>query len=308
MKTIKPFIKWVGGKTQIIEDVISKFPKTMNNYHEPFLGGGSVLLALLSQRNDDYITIENKIYASDLNESLINLYINIKDNCDDFLKEIFKITNIYSNLNSDGPINRKPLNEEQALTSQESYYYYIRNLFNNLKDCPDGPKSAVLKSAYFLFLNKTCFRGIYREGPNGFNVPFGHYKNVSIYEEEHIKEISELIQPVIFRTQSFIQSFYYCESDDFVYLDPPYVPEKATSFVGYTADGFDLTHHQNLFKISNILIKDRIKYLMSNSNTLLVIDSFKNSENVSIEAIIVRRAINSKSPDATTSEVLIKNY
>ncbi len=301
MKTIKPFLKWVGGKTQIIEEVISKFPKTMNNYHEMFLGGGSVLLALLSQRNEDYITIENKIYASDLNENLINLYINIRDNCEEFLKEISKITQIYSNLNPDGIINRKPLNEEQALTSQESYYYYIRHLFNNSE-----PK--VLKSAYFLFLNKTCFRGVYREGPNGFNVPFGHYKNVSIYEEEHIKEVSELIQPVIFRTQSFIESFSYCESEDFIYLDPPYVPEKSTSFVGYTSDGFDLLNHQNLFKICNVLTKDKIKYLMSNSNTLLVVDSFKDEENVNIEAISVRRAINSKNPDATTSEVLIKNY
>jgi DNA adenine methylase len=301
MKTIKPFLKWVGGKTQIIEDVINKFPKSMNNYHEPFLGGGSVLLALLSQKNEDYIIIENKIYASDANENLINLYINIKDNVEEFIKEISKITKIYSKLNSDGPVNRKPLNEEEALKSQESYYYYIRNIFNN-------SEPSVLKSAYFLFLNKTCFRGIYREGPNGFNVPFGHYKNVSIYEEEHLKEVSEIIQPVIFRKQSFVESFCYCENGDFVYLDPPYVPEKATSFVGYTSDGFDLTHHQNLFKICNVLIKDNIKYLMSNSNTLLVVDSFKDQEKVSIDAIVVRRAINSKSPDATTSEVLIKNY
>lgn len=301
MKTVKPFLKWVGGKTQIIEDVISKFPKSMNNYHEPFLGGGSVLLALLYQKNEDYIIIENKIYASDANENLINLYINIKDNIEEFIKEISKITKIYNELNSNGPVNRKPLNEEEALKSQESYYYYIRNLFNN-------SKPSVLKSAYFLFLNKTCFRGIYREGPNGFNVPFGHYKNVSIYEEEHLKEISELIQPVIFRTQSFINSFSYCENEDFVYLDPPYVPEKAKSFVGYTSDGFDLIHHQNLFKICNILIKDNIKYLMSNSNTLLVVESFKDQENISIEAINVRRAINSKNPDATTTEVFVKNY
>lgn len=307
MKIVKPFLKWVGGKTQIIEDVINKFPKTMNNYHEMFLGGGSVLLALLSQRNEDYITVENKIYASDLNENLINLYIDIKDNCEEFLKEISKITQIYSNLNPDGVINRKPLNEEQALTSQESYYYYIRYLFNNFKQKKFSEPS-VLKSVYFLFLNKTCFRGVYREGPNGFNVPFGHYKNVSIYEEEHIKEVSELIQPVIFRTQSFVESFSYCESGDFVYLDPPYVPEKASSFVGYTSDGFDLVNHQNLFKICNVLIKDKIKYLMSNSNTLLVVDSFKDQENISIEAVSVRRAINSKNPDATTSEVLIKNY
>ena len=134
------------------------------------------------------------------------------------------------------------------MTSQESYYYWIRYNYNNLSI---EEKTDIIGSAMFIFLNKTCFRGIYRIGPHGFNVPFGHYKNVSIYEETHIKEISELIQPVIFRTQSFIQSFYYCESDDFVYLDPPYVPEKTTSFVGYTADGFDLTQHQNLFKICN---------------------------------------------------------
>jgi DNA adenine methylase len=182
--------------------------------------------------------------------------------------------------------NRKPANKEEALTSQESYYYWIRSQFNLEK-----------RTSMLLFLNKTCFRGVYREGPNGFNVPFGHYNNPAILEEEHIRAVSDLIKDVVFTAQSF--TTLKVEEGDFVYLDPPYAPETATSFVSYTADGFDL--HSELF---NMCSKMKNKWLMSNSDVPLVKDAFEGYE---IKIIEARRAINSKNPEAKTNEVLIRN-
>jgi len=297
----KPFLKWVGGKTQIINDVINLFPSNIKNYHEPFLGGGSVLLALLDNINNKKITISDKIYASDINKYLIHLYKNIQSNCSEFITEIKKLITQYKNITNevDTP-NRSPANLTEALSSHESYYYWIRKLYNSYTS---EQKLSVTGSAMFLFLNKTCFRGVYREGPHGFNVPFGHYNNPAIIDEEHIKEISILIKDVIFTSQTFIDSFNKIESGDFIYLDPPYAPENNTSFVGYTADGFKLDDHNLLFKKCNEL--KNVKFVMSNSNVKLVRDSFPLP--YKIKTILCKRSINSTNPDSTTNEVLITN-
>jgi DNA adenine methylase len=302
MEIVKPFMKWVGGKTQIINDVIALFPKLMNNYHEPFLGGGSVLLAILSHKNNGTIWVSGKIYASDLNSNLIGLYQNIQSNPDALILEVKKLSDEFSRCKGTA-VNRKASTIEEALTSPESYYFWIRTRFNALST---EERTSLTGSAMLLFMNKTCFRGVYREGPNGFNVPFGNYKNPSILDEHHIKTVSALIQDVIFTNCSFIDSFANVVSGDFVYLDPPYAPEKDTSFVSYTPDGFHLDNHKRLFQLCGDMKEKKVKFLMSNADVQLVKDAFP-SPTYTTQIICCRRAIHSKEPDSRTNEVLITN-
>ena len=294
----KPFLKWVGGKTQIIDKIINKFPTEINNYHEPFLGGGSVLLALLSLQKDKKINIKNKIYAYDINFDLINVYKNIKNNKDELFKYIQKYLNVYSNLNGT-TINRKPKTIEEAKTSKESYYYWIRKKYNEID------KSSIECSALFIFINKTCFRGMYREGPNGFNVPYGHYKKTpTIITKENLDKISDLIKNVEFINDDFTQSLQNVKDNDFVYLDPPYAPENKQSFVGYTSKGFNLDKHIELFTEINKFNDKNVKFILSNSNVDLVTEYF---HSYNIDNVKARRAINSKKPGSTTTEVIIYN-
>lgn len=299
IKIVKPFLKWVGGKTQILDEVLRKFPSNILNYHEPFLGGGSVLLGLLSHIKDKKITISGKIYASDLNSNIINLYKSIQSNYKEVIEEVKKITNEYMECKGT-EVNRTPKTNQEAVTSQESYYYWIRSKFN--KESKDTIQSA----AYLLFLNKTCFRGVYREGPKGFNVPFGNYKNPGILDEEHIREVSELIKDVIFTVAPFKESLKKVKEGDFVYMDPPYAPETETSFVGYTKDGFDINEHNALFELCSKLTNSSVKWVMSNADVKLVKDAFK-SPKYETKIILARRSINSKNPEAKTNEVLITN-
>jgi DNA adenine methylase len=294
---VKPFMKWVGGKSQIIGDVIALFPKTIRNYHEPFLGGGSVLLALLSTSS---IKVTGKITASDLNSNLIGLYKNIQSNPEELIKEVKALATEFAEIKGT-TVNRKAQTKTEAMTAPESYYFWVRKQFNALSK---EEKTTVKGSAALLFMNKTCFRGLYREGPNGFNVPFGNYKNPSILDEEHIRTVSTLIKDVVFTNCSFVDSLkQHHDPADFIYLDPPYSTETDTSFVAYTADGFSLENHQLLFTMCQ---KTKAKFLMSNADVKLVRDAFP-QPTYTTKIISCRRAINSKEPSARTNEVLITN-
>ena len=288
---MKPFIKWVGGKTQIIDDVLSKIPTEIINYHEPFLGGGSVLLSLLS--NDD-ITIHDGIYAYDVNESLIAMYKDVQKSPKKVYAEIEKIVKEYA-LCTGTVINRKPTTVDEAKTSRESYYYWIRSCYNSTK------RHTLKKSAMFIFLNKMCFSGMYREGPNGFNVPYGNYKTLNVVNKEELIKTSDLLKPVVFKCCDFSEALVNTKEGDFVYLDPPYAPEDTKSFVGYVKGGFDLSHHQRLFDMVDNL---PCNFLLSNSSVKMVHDAFPSSK-YSVTTISCRRAINSKKPGSRTDEVLI---
>ena len=161
----------------------------------------------------------------------------------------------------------------------------------------------------FIFLNKTCFRGVFRVGPKGFNVPYGHYNNPEIINKEHLCEIHNLIQGVIFECCDFTTSLSLSkiEKNDFVYLDPPYAPETDTSFVGYTKNGFDIKNHTQLFNTIHELTENNTKIMLSNSDVSLVRENFTNKK-YNIKSILCKRTINSKNPEAKAKEVIIRNY
>ena len=302
-KITKPIVKWVGGKTQIIDDVIRLFPTKIHNYREPFVGGGSVLLALLIYVKKGIITITGSIYASDLNEQLISLYKNIQTNhiaLYDKVQEFIKEYTLANGLD----VNRDPSTLVEATMSKENYYYWMRKQYNGFSV---AGKNSVTGSAMFVFLNKTCFRGVYREGPRGFNVPYGHYKNPEIINKEHLIEIHDLIKDVIFTSNDFASSSVDIVANDFVYLDPPYAPETINSFVSYTKHGFGEEQHTKLFQLCDNLTDAHIKFLMNNSNVQLIKNHFLNVK-YNIHTLICKRAINSKNPSAKTSEVIITNY
>ena len=311
LNVTKPIIKWVGGKTQIIDKIIDEYPTTMKNYHEIFLGGGSVLLALLSYKKAGHIKITGggTINAYDINETLISLYKNIQSNHNELYTTLKTIIDEFNSCNDDDEsvLNRKPKNLEEALNKPENYYYWSRIKYNKLSAVE---KNGILGTALFIFLNKTCFRGVYRMGPNGFNVPYGNYSQPEIINKEHLQEVHDLIQGVIFTHCDFSVPLQKCISDsgcvgDFIYLDPPYAPENSKSFVGYNKDGFDLEQHKKLFRLCKELHTKKIKFIMSNADVDLLKEHFPH-EIYNTQSIIAKRSINSKKPDAKTKEVIIK--
>ena len=298
---VKPILKWVGGKTQIIDKLLCEFPTVMNNYREIFLGGGSVLLALLSYVKAGVIKVNGKIYAYDLNEPLIHMYKNIQTNHTLLYSEIQKLIKEYDE-SGQGVINRKPANIDEAKENKENYYYWVRKQYNALTV---EEKKGVIGSAYLIFMNKTCFRGVFRVGPTGFNTPYGHYKKTpEVVNKEHLDLVHDLIKDVVFECLDFKASLAKAESGDFVYLDPPYAPETEKSFVGYTENGFDLESHKNLFKLIHELTDRNIKIVLSNADVELVRSSFTN-EKYNTSIVLCKRSINSTNPAAKASEVII---
>lgn len=302
----KPIIKWIGGKTEIINTLLQKFPpiQDIKIYIEPFLGGASVLINLLH-----HIKINNYslpiIYAYDINEFLINMYKHIQNEPQKLYDILEKIIQQYQNILENKSINRNPKTTEEAQTSKESYYYWIRKNFNEYIS-NQKIKNNIEVSAMFIFLNKNCFRGMYRVSSNGFNVPFGNYVNPEIINREHLFIISDLIQNVKFDCLSYEKSLdinHINKNENcFVYLDPPYVPINKTSFVNYSNDGFAIDKHLLLF---DIIKKLKCKFMMSNSDTELITENFNEYK---IEKITVKRRINSKNPESVVNEVIAMNY
>ena len=214
----RPFIKWVGGKTQLLPEIRQRYPENITRYCEPFVGGGAVLFDVLQTFHP------NEVLINDINPELINLYENIRDNCEPLIQllEYFQ-TEYLETLEAD--------RQNLYLGKRATYNHFIeeRNPEHNLE-----------KAALFIYLNKTCFNGLYRVNRNGlFNVPFNRAKNPLICDSENIRECSQLLQNV----QMHVGDYSYCrdfiDENTFVYLDPPYRPlTESSSFTSYNENGF----------------------------------------------------------------------
>ena len=273
----KPFVKWAGGKRQLIESLQKHIPKKFNTYFEPFVGGGAVLFHLLDQNPDLRCTI------SDLNSDLILSYITIRDKVDQLVDSLEKHSNRY-------------------FADQREYYYSVRE---------SAPKSQIEKVSRLLFLNKTCFNGLYRVNSKGqFNVPLGKYTNPSIVNKENLLAVSKILQSksIAIRCKDFEAILDDAKKDDFVYFDPPYQPvSKTANFTSYTKCEFTYDDLQRLARLCQRLDKKECKVLLSNSNTKEVKRLF--SSKWKVAEISANRAINSDSKKRTGhTELLIKNY
>ncbi len=297
---LKPILKWVGGKSQIMTHVLARIPRVIADYYEPFVGGGSVLLGVLGERAAGRIEIRGTLYVSDLNANLINLYKTVQDDAAGLVRELGVLAGEYESC-AELKGERTPATRAEALASKESYYYWVRGQFNGLVG---ADRTGARAAAMLVFLNKTCFRGLYREGPRGFNVPFGNYKAPGIYDADNIMALSQAFRGVVFRCCDFGTALADVGAGAFVYLDPPYVPETATSFVGYTADGFGAADHERLFGLCGGFRERGAQFLLSNADVPLVRETFREYR---VETVECKRTINSKNPGATTREVLVKS-
>ena len=273
---LKSPLKWVGGKSKLFGLISQHYPSVINNYHELFVGGGSALIGLLEMVKQSKIKINGKIYAYDSNEVLIAYYKFLQSDYSSIYDTVMKIKNAESE-------------------DKEQYYYQIRNSYNNRENID------IMKVSEFIYMNKTGFRGVFRLNKSGgYNVPYGHYKNPTIVDKEHLKKVSELIKDVEFICCDF-EKVNNIKEGDFVYMDPPYVPEKKGGFVSYSKIGFVKEKHEALFKLCNDM---KCKWVLSNSNTETVREALKK---FNIQEIIANRAINCKNPESKTKELIVFN-
>lgn len=266
-----PIIKWVGGKRQLINQLIENMPKSFNKYFEPFFGGGALFFELQPKN----------AYISDINSELINLYCVIRDNPNDLIMELSKHE------------------------FSEEYFLKLRNLdrsdqYHKLTD--------IQKASRFIYLNKTCFNGLYRVNAKGeFNVPFGKYKNPKIFDEVNLLRCSNLLKKIEIRNESFEKILNNVKKGDFVYFDPPYAPlNKTSNFTSYTKDGFGVEMQIRLKEVCDELNQKKVFFMLSNSDTGLINELY---EKYNINKIFASRMVNSKAHlRGKISEVLVKNY
>lgn len=293
--SIKPFLKWAGGKGQLIDIISKKYPEGLGHdirkYAEPFVGGGAVLFNVLSNFELD------EVYISDTNAELIGTYKALRDDVDALISLLTTIQNEYIPLNND---------------PRKEYYYSMRNRFNELKS--QGEISTEMASL-FIFLNRTCFNGLYRVNSKGeYNVPMGSYKMPLICDEKNLRQVSKALLNVTIVCGDYLQSNDFIDSNTFVYFDPPYRPINSTSsFTAYTKNAFDDMAQEKLAEYI-LRLSDRGAYVVaSNSdpkNTDPNDDFFDYLySKLNISRISASRMINSKgSSRGEISELLICNY
>ena len=294
-----PLLKWLGGKSKLLDSILPLLPTRMRHYYEPFVGGGSVLLAILALSRTGAIHISGNIYASDNNRALIQFYKTVQTHPRPLFKTIRTYFDTYDNI----PVLKKTRTTRTNGTkihSKEEYYYWLRDCY-----CNETHKQSIRKSALFYVLNKLDFRGMYRESRSGtFNVSFGHYQKAPLCNETEFLKVSEYLQPVHFTHCSFQKAISSAGRGDVVYLDPPYVPEQSSSFVTYTSDGFHTNVHHALFESLHHMQHRGVRFLMSNADVDYVrsrVQSFHTRR------VIAKRAIHCKKPQTTTPELLIHN-
>ena len=292
----KPFIKWVGGKGQLLSEINKLYPvelgKNINKYAEIFLGGGAVLFDILSKYKLD------EVYISDKNLELINTYKSIRDNVDILIKSLKEMEEQYIPLDTE---NRK------------DYYYKKREEYNSLKI--NSEVNNIEKAVLFIFLNKTCFNGLYRVNKKGkFNVPMGAYKKPKICDEENLKNVSLTLRNVKIVYADYRESEKFIDDKTFVYIDPPYRPLNITSsFTSYTENDFNDKEQIELAEYINVLNKKGAKIVISNSDPKNndIDDNFfdKLYKNYNINRVKATRMLNSNaSLRGAINELLITNY
>ena len=274
-ESLQPVVKWVGGKRQLLPDIRERLPKEYTTYYEPFIGGAAVLLDIMPQ----------KAVINDFNDELINMYKVIRDDVE-YLLEL--------------------LEEHQEKNTSE-YFYDVRAWDREPKYAEAHP---TVKAARLLFLNKTCFNGLYRVNQSGyFNSPYGRYKNPNIKNEDKIMALHHYFNnaDITFRTGDFEDAVKYIRKGAFVYFDPPYAPLSPTSnYTGYTAGGFGEKDQIRLRKLCDKLDAQGVKFLLSNSNVPFIQEQYKEYQ---IDIVGAKRAINSKgNKRGEVEEVLIRNY
>lgn len=294
--TVKPFLKWAGGKGQLLKEIEQYYPFAdgkITKYAEPFVGGGAVLFDILSKYD------LKEVYISDINAELINTYDVVRDNVDILIKSLYKLQNDFIPLDTN---NRK------------AYYLKIREQFNELK--VNGDESInIKKAALMIFLNKTCFNGLYRVNRKGlFNVPMGAYKNPLIYDEKNLRAVSKKLQNVKIICGDYRKSADFIDENAFVYFDPPYRPLTQTaSFTSYTENQFDDEEQIELAKFVDSMHKKGAKIVISNSdpkNSNTEDDFFDKIYSAhKIKRIEATRMINSKAEArGKIKELLISNF
>ena len=266
-----PIVKWVGGKRQLMFELLKNMPENYNRYFEPFIGGGALFFELQP----------DNAYMSDMNEELINLYKVVRDNVEELITDL------------------------QKHDISKEYFMEIRNIdrteeYENWSD--------VQKASRFIYLNRTCFNGMYRVNSKGeFNVPFGHYKNPRILDENNLINCSNLLQKTEIKHADFSKILKKVKKGDFVYFDPPYVPlSETSSFTSYTKDGFDTDMQFKLRDVCDELDSMGVKFLLSNSDTNSVNELY---ENYNIKKVFASRQINANADGrGKITEVLVRNY
>lgn len=296
-KNAKPFLKWAGGKKQIAKCIEKNLPphirkdKFIKNYIEPFLGGGAIFFYLKREK----YTIEN-VFLSDINKDLILTFEVVRDEPDKLILQLEEHSKKFKKKGKD-------------------YYYEVREDFN-LEKCDYNSSSdeSILRASRMIFLNRTCFNGLYRVNKSGeFNVPIGSYKNPRICDDSNILNVSEVLQGVTIESKDFRESLKPIEKGDFFYLDPPYLPVKQNSFTSYTSEDFGMEEQIKLSEFCKEIDKKDAYFLLSNSspesNFFSETYGKLDLKKCDFKRIDARRSINSKGDKrGAVKELLIFNY
>ena len=273
--SVAPFVKWAGGKRQLLPQIEERMPEKYNNYIEPFVGGGAVVFGLLP---------ENAL-INDINEALINAYRQICNEPDMFLKVINKL-------------------DQEMWEDGKKYYYSLREHYN---DKLMKAEYDVELAALFVFINKHCFNGLYRVNGKGlFNVPYNNSRRSSV-DESLIMEVSEYLQGITIMNGDFQEISASAKKGDFIFLDSPYAPLNPTSFESYTKEGFDIESHRRLSKFYDELTAKGCYCMLTNHNTELINELYGN-KGYKIDVVSVKRMINSDASNRVGEEVIICNY
>lgn len=288
----KPFIKWVGGKSQLLEEIRKKYPQKIERYCEPFVGGGAVLFDILQKFQPKEVLI------NDINKELINTYLQVKNQCEELINQLNELQTQYKKL---GQEDRKVL------------FYEKRTRYNALKVNGDELEN-LEKATLFIFLNKTCFNGLYRVNSKGlFNVPFNNAKNPLICDAQNLRSCSQVLQNVILKTGDYKECESFIDEKTFVYIDPPYRPLTQTSaFTSYSENQFLDKEQIELAQFIDNIAKKGSTILASNSdpkNSNEDDNFFDNLySNFEIERVSASRMINANPEKrGAINELLITN-